>query len=130
MLTERLARRAVVFASSTGPLLAAEGNCLLTLAALQHGNAVDAGHCWLPHSIHLRALPTQIAFLQVLTQLEAALREAGTSKDCLLAVTVLLKDLPVGRKPFAAAFNEWVDPKALPAMTLLESYLGRCAACS
>ncbi|PRW58661.1 endoribonuclease L-PSP [Chlorella sorokiniana] len=61
----------------------------------------------------------------VLTQLEAALREAGSSKDCLLAVTVLLKDLPVGRKPFAAAFNQWVDAKALPAMTLLESYLGR-----
>jgi len=66
----------------------------------------------------------------VLTQLEAALREAGSGKDCLLAVTVLLKDLPVGRRPFAAAFNQWVDRKALPAMTLLGSYLGRYAGAS
>lgn len=63
----------------------------------------------------------------MLTQLETALREAGSSKDCLLAVTVLLKDLPVGRRPWAAAWNKWANPAALPAMTLLESYLGRCA---
>ena len=62
----------------------------------------------------------------MLTQLEAALREAGSSKDCLLAVTVLLKDLPVGRRPWAAAWNKWANPSALPAMTLVESYLGRC----
>lgn len=114
--------------------------------------------------------------LQVLSQLDGALREAGTSREHLVQVTVsallrlhpraccvqaaheqqepsapawlglalpspalptapitppsprlqaLLKDLPMGREAFAAAWNAWVPPAALPALAVLESYLGR-----
>lgn len=31
----------------------------------------------------------------------------------------------MGREAFAAAWNAWVPPGALPALAVLESYLGR-----
>ena len=62
---------------------------------------------------------------QALRQLEAALEAAGSSRDHLVSVTVLLKDSEVGRAPFAAAWNRFVSAHALPALTVHESFLGR-----
>lgn len=63
---------------------------------------------------------------QVLGQLEDALREAGTSKDHLLSVTWLLKDLPYGKDPISDVWNRWVNPRALPALTMQERSVCTC----
>ncbi|KAI3433421.1 hypothetical protein D9Q98_003236 [Chlorella vulgaris] len=60
----------------------------------------------------------------VLEQLEATLRSAGSSKDHLLSVTVLLKDIEKGSQPWAAIWNRWCSPSCLPAALVQESFLG------
>lgn len=60
----------------------------------------------------------------MLDQLDAALQDVGSSRDHLVSLTVLLKDIVAGREPFAATWKGWCSRLALPALTVQESYLG------
>jgi hypothetical protein len=47
-----------------------------------------------------------------------------SSRDYLLSVQVFMRDVVAGRKPFIAAWNGWCNRRALPALSVQESYLG------
>ena len=48
----------------------------------------------------------------------------GSSRDHLLSMTVLLKDIEKGRQPWATVWNGWCSARHLPAMLVQESFLG------
>jgi enamine deaminase RidA (YjgF/YER057c/UK114 family) len=62
--------------------------------------------------------------VQVLDQLDATLAEAGSSREHLVSMTVLLKDIELGSRPWTSVWNAWVNPRHLPAMVMLETFLG------
>lgn len=62
--------------------------------------------------------------MQLLAQLDATLAEVGSTREHLVSVTVLLKDIELGSRPWASVWNAWVYPGHLPAVVKMESFLG------
>ncbi|GAB4822797.1 hypothetical protein N2152v2_009843 [Parachlorella kessleri] len=62
---------------------------------------------------------------QVLAELDAQLETVGSSKQHLINVTVMLREVDKGSPPFGEVWNQWVNVAALPAMFIFESYMDR-----
>eukprot|EP00884_Botryococcus_braunii_P022974 jgi/Botrbrau1/9360/Bobra.354_2s0017.1 len=59
--------------------------------------------------------------INVLSQLDEQLREAGCSKDNLIRVQVFLRDQPYGAQAFYEQWESWVDSTCLPTLMVSQS---------
>lgn len=59
---------------------------------------------------------------EVLGELGRQLEAVGTGKAALLDVTAFVKDTEKGARGFYRAWNKWVDPNRLPALSVAESF--------